>query len=116
MTFPFDRKLPRSYIVAMHSLLLEHQNDISALCRTYGVVRLEVFGSAARVDDFDPIHSDIDFLLSADSAFTLKKYFDFRHALSKVLDRSVDLVFDHSVENPYIRADINRSRELVHAA
>lgn len=104
----------------MHSLLIEHQEEISALCRTYGIVRLEVFGSAARVHDFDPERSDVDFLLTVDAgrdpAFTMNDYLDFRNALSQLLDRPVDLVMDGSVRNPYVRADIERSRELVHAA
>lgn len=104
----------------MHSLLTEHQEEISTLCRAYGVARLEVFGSAARVHDFDPERSDVDFLLTVDPvrepAFTMSDYLDFRSALSQLLDRPVDLVVDGSVRNPYVRADIDRFRELVHAA
>ena len=38
--------------------------DLAALCRQYRVVRLEVFGSAARGTDFDPARSDVDLLVS----------------------------------------------------
>ena len=41
-------------------------------------------------------------------------YFDFRDALSHLLDREVDLVSVNAVRNPYVRASIDRSRELLH--
>jgi uncharacterized protein len=42
-----------------------HQEELRALCRRFRVRRLDLFGSAAR-GDFDPIHSDIDFLVEFD--------------------------------------------------
>jgi predicted nucleotidyltransferase len=39
-----------------------HRTQIAELCRRYGVKRLELFGSAARGEDFEPGRSDIDFL------------------------------------------------------
>jgi predicted nucleotidyltransferase len=47
----------------MHALIDRHLSEIAALCRRYGVRRLEVFGSAARGIDFDPATSDADFLV-----------------------------------------------------
>jgi predicted nucleotidyltransferase len=43
--------------------LAEKRREIAVLCRLYGVSSLEVFGSAARGEDFDPRHSDVDFLV-----------------------------------------------------
>lgn len=40
----------------------EHLNEIRALCREFGVLRLEVFGSAV-TSRFDSATSDIDFLV-----------------------------------------------------
>ena len=40
----------------------QHREEISALCRRYGVRRLELFGSAA-TEVFDPPRSDLDFLV-----------------------------------------------------
>ena len=45
----------------MLSLIQEHKDLISELCRKFNVSKLEVFGSAARMDDFIQGHSDIDF-------------------------------------------------------
>ena len=44
----------------MHTEIEKHRETLTALCRRYGVVRLEVFGSAARGADFDPAKSDAD--------------------------------------------------------
>lgn len=50
----------------MHHLIDQHRAGIATMCRRYGVRRLEVFGSAARGEDFDPVASDADFLVAFD--------------------------------------------------
>lgn len=47
---------------------------------------------------------------------TLDQYFDLKDALCDALGRPVDLVELGAVQNPYMRASINESRELVYAA
>ena len=103
----------------MHRLIETKRPEIAALCRRHGVARLEVFGSAARGDDFEPGRSDVDFLVefapeARSRAFAA--YFDFKEALEALLGRPVDLVMPGVVENPYLRAGIERSREPVFAA
>ncbi len=44
--------------------LAEHQDEVVGLCRWFGVLRLDVFGSAAG-GEFDPARSDVDLLLSS---------------------------------------------------
>lgn len=104
----------------MHSLIVSRREAIAMLCRQYGIRRLEVFGSAARGDDFDPGRSDVDFLLEVDPnrtpAFSMRDYLDLRDELTNLLGCSVDLVVAGSVRNPYVRADIERNREVVHEA
>jgi uncharacterized protein len=46
----------------MHADLIRKRTELAALSRQYGVTGLEVFGSAARGNDFDPSHSGADFL------------------------------------------------------
>ncbi len=90
-----------------------------AFFRRYDVARLEVFGSAAHGTDFDPLHSDAYFLVEfrrADGRAPLRQYLDFAEALRHALGRSVDLVEAGAVQNPYFRAAIDRSRELVDAS
>ena len=93
-----------------------HRDQIAELCRRYGVKRLELFGSAARGEDFEPGRSDIDFLVEFDpeQASTLAEYFDLRRELSELLGHPVDLVAPAALENPYLRASVNRNRDLIY--
>ena len=103
----------------MHRMIEARHPEIAALCRRFQVRRLEVFGSAARGDAFDPGRSDVDFLVDFEpeaGARAFANYFDFKEKLEALLGRPVDLVMPGAVENPYLRAGIERSRESVFAA
>lgn len=103
----------------MHPAIAEKQHELAELCRQYDVVRLEVFGSAARGTDFCPDTSDADFLVEFNrngELRPLEQFFGLAEALSSVLGRPVDLVEDHMFRNPYLRDSINECRELVYAA
>ena len=103
----------------MHRAIAENQEGIAALCRRYGVAKLEVFGSAARALDFDESRSDADFLVEFESGGTLgalEEFFGFRDALSQLLRRPVDLTEPGAVRNPFVKRAIDRARELVYAA
>ena len=103
----------------MHAAIASKQKELAGLCRRHGVARLEIFGSAARGADFDPETSDADFLVEFGPTVvprTLDQYFDFRNALREALGRPVDLVEVGVIRNPYLRASIDESRELVYAA
>ena len=41
----------------MHDAIASLREALIAACRRHGVTRLEVFGSAARAEDFDPARS-----------------------------------------------------------
>ncbi len=107
------------YIAAMIDQIAQHRDQLRDICRRYGVRKLDLFGSAAR-DDFDPKHSDVDFLvefdLSRPEALSLDTYLSLKEALESVLGRKVDLLEAGAVQNPYLRADIERSRTPVFAA
>lgn len=98
-------------------LIEDHRAEIEALCRTYRVRRLDVFGSAVR-DDFDPERSDVDFLVEfePDASPSLRSYFAFRDALATLLGHPVDVMMVRAVRNPYIKAAIESERQLVYAA
>ena len=100
------------------SLSLTRRRNWRQSADATGVARLEVFGSAARGTDFDPQTSDADFLVEFDPDSGLApfdQFFDLAEALSMTLGRPVDLVEPGAINNPYLRAAINRSRELVYA-
>lgn len=100
----------------MHEALADRVTAIADLCRTRGVRRLEVFGSAARGIDFDPGRSDVDLLVDFASAPTLAEFFEFQEKLRGILGRPVDLVMSSAVRNPFIAAEIARSKEVLYAA
>ena len=102
----------------MHPAIAQHLLGISAICQRYRIRRLEVFGSAARGDDFNPVTSDADFLIefAPDAQLGLDSFFGAKADLEKLLGRSVDLVEPSAVRNPYVLASINRNREAVYAA
>jgi predicted nucleotidyltransferase len=76
------------------------RNALTAICRRYGVTRLEVFGSAARSVGFDPNRSDADFLVSFEPAARndLAAFAELKEALEKLLGRPVDLVEREALE------------------
>lgn len=97
-----------------------HREELRDLCRRFSVRRLEVFGSAARGEDFDPTRSDIDFLVEfAAEQDNLARFVDFKEALEALLDRPVDLVDREAIEasRNYIRKrHILTGAEPVYAA
>jgi predicted nucleotidyltransferase len=101
----------------MASVLDSHLAEIPALCRRYGVARLELFGSAAS-GEFDPQRSDLDFLVQfdTDSSRLFDRYFGLKESLEALYGRRVDLVTAGSLRNPYFIEAVNRSRQLVYAA
>jgi predicted nucleotidyltransferase len=103
----------------MHAVFTENLPEMAILCRQYDVARLEVFGSAARADDFNPGLSDADFLVEFKPNSSLlppDQYFGLARALEELLGRSVDLVQQGAVKKPSMLAEINRAREIVYAS
>ncbi|MCY3673387.1 MAG: nucleotidyltransferase domain-containing protein, partial [Rhodobacteraceae bacterium] len=102
--------------IEMHRLIADKQEEIAAICRRHRVERLEVFGSAARATDFDPLRSDIDFLVEFNSEkkpVTLERYLGIIDDLSSAMAREVDLVEEKWIRNPYLKEVINEEREVV---
>ena len=102
----------------MSTLIDRHRPQIEALCRTYRVKRLDVFGSAVRAD-FDLVRSDVDFLVEFEPDPDLNAfhaYMGLRGELSRLLERPVDLVMPSGVRNRYFAQEIEATREPVYGA
>lgn len=82
--------------------LLEKQPEIALLCKEYGIRRLRVFGSAAN-GEFNIATSDYDFLVDweQDQSHPTLRWLMLRDKLVSILGRSVDLVDDTNIRNPY---------------
>lgn len=103
----------------MIPVVVDNLPAIEALCQEYGVVRLNLFGSAA-TGEFDPIRSDVDFLVEyapdADLGPWLSHFFELRDRLAALLGYPVDLVEAGAPRNPYIVRAIEESRQPVHTS
>ena len=102
----------------MHPMIATHLTEITALCRRFGVARLDLFGSVTR-DDFDPANSDVDLVvdfLPEAKKQAFDNYFGLRESLERLLDRPIDLLTDTSVRNPYLRRAIDASRLQIYGA
>ncbi len=101
----------------MTNVIEQHREEVAVLCRRAGARRLDVFGSAVR-DDFDPVTSDLDFLVEFDDlppkAYA-DAYFMLKERLEQLFGRPVDLVTAASVDNPYFRQRIDAERKPVYA-
>jgi predicted nucleotidyltransferase len=88
---------------------------IKALCNKHKVIKLFVFGSIL-TDKFKK-SSDIDFLVDFDGVDLYDyadNYFDFKKSLETLLKREVDLLEDKAVKNPYLRQNIDSSKQLIY--
>ncbi len=102
----------------MHAEAAKRKEEIAEVCRSHGVSRLEIFGSAARGTDFDQARSDADFLVELDPSLDpggLGHLFEFEDALAAALGRGVDLL-ERLPKNEHLRASINECREIVYEA
>lgn len=102
----------------MHEVVESRRSEIEALCRTLGVHRLDVFGSAAG-DSFDVESSDVDVLVEFETSPQFDyfgTYFALKECLEQILGRPVDLVSAPSIRNPYFLEQVMRTRETVYAA
>jgi predicted nucleotidyltransferase len=91
------------------------RNDVATLCRRSGARRLDAFGSAVR-DDFDPVASDLDFLVEFDDvppATYAQAYFSLKEGLESLFGKPVDLVTNSGLENPFFRERIAAKRRMV---
>ena len=89
---------------------------IAAFCRKWRVKELSVFGSALR-EDFGP-DSDVDVLvdLQPGHGLVLYDWLEMIEELKGIFGRDVDLVAKGGLKNPFRRARILRTAEVLYAA
>lgn len=94
--------------------LTAQSGRIAELCHSFGVRKLEVFGSAV-TGEFDMQSSDIDFIADfADrSPGYARRYVSFAEALENLFSRPVDLMTNQPIENPYFRASVDSTQTTI---
>jgi predicted nucleotidyltransferase len=97
------------------AIIEQKKDDIVALCREYGVQRLDLFGSAAS-DRFDPETSDADFVVAfaGEEHGTLYRYVDLAEALEQLLGRPIDLLTERAIGSPEFRSAVDASRLTIY--
>ena len=89
---------------------------IAEFCRKWQIKELSLFGSALG-DDFRP-DSDVDLLVTFAQPvrWTLWDIIDMKEELEAMFSRSVDLLTEKSLKNPFRRHSILTSRRAIYAA
>lgn len=113
------------HMARVPNFILEKQPEIAAICREFGVRRLELFGSAAREHSvpgypaFDESRSDLDFVVKFDGSVRLPwagEVTGLASGLERIFNQSVDLLEVGAKANPYLLEAVNRERMPVYVA
>lgn len=103
----------------MIAVVEEHLEAIRALCREYGVARLEIFGSAV-IDSFNASCSDIDFLVESPPDYDFGRWLgrvqNLELALGNLLGRTVELVTTSARRDPWFWREADKTRQVVYDA
>ena len=101
----------------MYSVIKNNLYDVRQICKKYGVIKLELFGSAAKdsISEF----SDLDFLIQLEQrppGEYADAYFAVKDALEDLLKKPNDLVELKTIRNPYFLQAIEKERIVLYAA
>lgn len=89
--------------------------DIIKLCERHRVKSLYAFGSVL-TDTFNK-ESDIDLIVDFSQIEVedyADNYFDFKFSLQDIFKRSIDLLEEKAIKNPYFRQSVNQQRQLIY--
>lgn len=90
--------------------------NLQSLCQKNKVKSLYAFGSVL-TDGFND-NSDIDMIVDIDSSDPIdyaENYFNLKFALQDLFNRHIDLLENKAIKNPYIRKNIDNSKQLIYA-
>ena len=96
-------------------LLETYKDQIQRLCKNHRVKTLYSFGSV----NTQKFTSDSDVDLMVDFAINdpieyADNYFDLKFELERILNRSIDLLENKAIKNPFLRENIDRSKVLIY--
>ena len=97
----------------MNPIIEAKKSEIIALCRRYGVRKLDLFGSATG-PNWDPERSDFDFVIEFEDygPEIFERFIDFGDSMEALLDRRVDLISEKRMK-PRFRRSVDETREAV---
>lgn len=97
-------------------LILGRKDVLVEICRRYHVIQMFAFGSSTN-NQFDDATSDVDLMVSVDIEEPSEKgiaLLNLWDDLEIFFGRTVDLVTEDSVHNPYLKANLFRTRILIY--
>ena len=96
--------------------LTPYKPQLIELCKTFSVERLDLVGSAVR-EDFDAERSDIDVLIQfAGKEKLFHRYFDLKFKLEELFGKKVDMLQECAIDNPYVKASLEKDRVSIYVA
>ncbi|TDW99742.1 nucleotidyltransferase family protein [Dinghuibacter silviterrae] len=93
----------------------KYLGEIERLCREHRVHKLYAFGSVL-TDHFND-KSDVDFIVDFEPVELQQyadNYYDLKFSLEDIFHRSVDLLEENAIKNPYFLQAVNSKRQLVY--
>jgi predicted nucleotidyltransferase len=100
----------------MNPIFQARINEIRKICKTYQVRDLYSFGSVNTSTFRDD--SDIDLLISFKDISIEEysnNYFDLHYKFEELFNRSVDLITENSLSNPYFIKSVDQTKTLIYA-
>ncbi|WP_046242824.1 nucleotidyltransferase family protein [Hymenobacter terrenus] len=102
----------------LHTALRPFTPLLQDLCRRFGVQQLYLFGSGV-TERFDAARSDVDVLVQLLPAAPLTQgetLLALWAELETILQRRVDLLTPESLQNPFLKAEIDQTKYLIYDA
>lgn len=96
-------------------LIETYKEQILRLCENYNVKSLYSFGSVN--SKLFTVNSDVDLMVDFNTTDPLEyteNYFELKFALEKILNRSIDLLENKAIKNPFLRESIDNSKVLIY--
>ena len=93
------------------------QAEVAAFCQRWKIVEFALFGSVLR-DDFRSGSSDVDILVTfaSNHGWNLFDLMNMERELEEMFGRKVDITQKRGLRNPYSRAEILRSHQVIYAS
>jgi predicted nucleotidyltransferase len=99
----------------MKSILYNHTAEIKSLCEIHKVKSLHAFGSVLN-ENFNE-KSDIDLVVDFLPIDVLEygdNYFELKFSLETILKRSIDLLEEKAIKNPYFKQSVISQMQLIY--
>ena len=97
------------------NLIQNYSKEITNLCKIHKVKSLYAFGSVLS-EKFNP-ESDVDLIVDFQPVDILDysdNYYNLKFSLEDIFNRSVDLLEEKAIKNPYFLNSLNKNKKLIY--